>query len=54
MRHMVATETLRAGASLSEVAQLLRHATVSTSSIYAVPDPAALSALARPWPEVTR
>lgn len=54
LRHMVATETLRAGASLSEVAQLLRHATVSTSSIYAVPDPAALSALARPWPEVTR
>jgi integrase/recombinase XerD len=54
LRHLVATETLRAGASLSEVAQLLRHATVSTSSIYAVPDPAALAALARPWPEVTR
>lgn len=54
LRHLVATETLRAGASLSEVAQLLRHATVSTSSIYAVPDSAALAALARPWPEVTR
>jgi integrase len=54
LRHLVATETLRAGASLSEVAQLLRHATVSTSAIYALPDPAAVAALARPWPEVTR
>lgn len=54
LRHLVATETLRAGASLSEVAQLLRHATVSTSAIYAIPDPAAVAALARPWPEVTR
>jgi hypothetical protein len=35
----VATETLRAGASLSEVAQLLRHAAVTTSAIYATPDP---------------
>ncbi|MGH3260622.1 MAG: tyrosine-type recombinase/integrase, partial [Trebonia sp.] len=54
LRHLVATETLRAGASLSEVAQLLRHADVSTSAIYALPDPAALAALAKPWPEVTR
>jgi integrase len=54
LRHLVATETLRAGASLSEVAQLLRHATVSTSALYALPDPAALATLARPWPEVTR
>ena len=54
LRHLVATETLRAGASLLEVAQLLRHANVSTSAIYALPDPAAVAALARPWPEVTR
>ncbi|MHB8437337.1 MAG: tyrosine-type recombinase/integrase [Acidimicrobiales bacterium] len=54
LRHLVATETLRAGASLSEVAQLLRHTTVSTSAIYAIPDPAAVAALAKPWPEVTR
>lgn len=54
LRHLVATETLRAGASLSEVAQLLRHAIVSTSAIYALPDAAAIAALARPWPEVTR
>jgi integrase len=54
LRHLVATETLRAGASLSEVAQLLRHATVRTSARYALPDPAAVAALAKPWPEVTR
>jgi integrase len=54
LRHLVATETLRAGASLSEVAQLLRHATVRTSARYALPDPAAVAALAKSWPEVTR
>jgi integrase len=52
LRHMVATETLRAGAPLPEVAQLLRHSTVSTSTIYAIPDPASAAALARPWPGV--
>ena len=54
LRHMVATETLRAGAPLAEVAQLLRHATVSTSAIYAIPDPASVVALAKPWPAVNR
>jgi integrase/recombinase XerD len=54
LRHMVATETLRAGAPLSEVAQLLRHAAVSVSAIYALPDPETVAALARPWPEVDR
>jgi site-specific recombinase XerD len=52
LRHMVATETLRAGAPLAEVAQLLRHSAVSTSAIYAIPDPASAAALARPWPGV--
>jgi integrase/recombinase XerD len=52
LRHMVATETLRAGASLPEVAQLLRHSVVSTSAIYAIPDPVSAAALARPWPAV--
>ena len=52
LRHMVATETLRAGAPLAEVAPLLRHSAVSTSAIYAIPDPASAAALARPWPRV--
>jgi site-specific recombinase XerD len=50
LRHIVATATLRAGAPLAEVAQLLRHADVATSAIYAVADPASVAALARPWP----
>ena len=54
LRHLVGTETLRAGASLEEVAQLLRHAKAATSSIYAVPDPAAVAGLARAWPGATR
>lgn len=54
LRHMVATETLRAGAPLSEVSQLLRHAAVTTSAIYATPDPASVVALAKPWPEAHR
>jgi len=54
LRHTLATETLRAGAPMAEVAQLLRHADQATSSIYAAADVAAVAALARPWPEVRR
>jgi len=54
LRHMVATATLRAGAPLIEVAQLLRHDTVATTGIYASVDPASVAALARPWPEAAR
>ena len=54
LRHTLATETLRAGAPMAEVAQLLRHADQATSSIYAAADAAAVTALARPWPEVGR
>ena len=38
LRHTLATETLRAGAPMAEVAQLLRHADQATSSIYAAAD----------------
>jgi len=54
LRHMVATETLRAGAPLAEVAQLLRHADVTTTTIYAAVDPVSVAALARPWPGTLR
>jgi integrase/recombinase XerD len=50
LRHMVGTETLRAGASLAEVGQLLRHADQLTTANYAKVDRKALVALARPWP----
>lgn len=50
LRHSAATATLNAGASLEEVAQLLRHAGVATTVIYAKTDQARLARLARPWP----
>jgi integrase/recombinase XerD len=50
LRHTAATQTLNAGASLEEVAQLMRHAGVATTVIYAKTDQARLATLARPWP----
>lgn len=50
LRHTVATETLRAGGSLSEVAHLLRQRSLAATSIYAKVDRRALSAVAQPWP----
>ena len=44
---------LRAGASLEEVGQVLRHRQLLTTAIYAKVDRDALQdQLARPWPEV--
>jgi site-specific recombinase XerD len=50
LRHSAATATLNAGASLEEVAQLLRHESVATTVMYAKTDQARLAQLARPWP----
>jgi len=50
LRHTAGTEMLRAGASLSEVAQVLRHRSIATTAIYAKVDHLALRALAMPWP----
>ncbi len=50
LRHSAATEMLRAGASLREVGQVLRHASVVTTSIYAKVDRDRLRSLALPWP----
>jgi site-specific recombinase XerD len=52
LRRTLATETLRAGAPMAEVAQLLRHVDQATSSIYAAADSVAVAALSQPWPEV--
>jgi integrase/recombinase XerD len=54
LRHTAGTEMLRAGASLSEVAQVLRHRSVATTAIYAKVDHLALRGLAMPWPGVAR
>ena len=50
LRHTAASETLRGGASLTEVGQLLRHRRAVTTAIYAKVDREALRKIARPWP----
>lgn len=51
LRHTAATELLRAGASLPEIGQLLRHRHAVTTAIYAKVDRDTLRLIARPWPE---
>jgi integrase len=50
LRHTAATQMLRSGASLPEVAEVLRHRSLDTTAIYAKVDHLALRPLARPWP----
>jgi integrase/recombinase XerD len=50
LRHTAATGMLRAGASLPEIAQVLRHERLETTAQYARVDRVALRELARPWP----
>ena len=54
LRHALATEMLRAGASLPEVGQVLRHRSQLSTSLYAKVDQDALRPLARPWPRAPR
>jgi len=50
LRHSLATQMLRGGASLAEIGQILRHQLPQTTEIYAKVDLAALRAVAQPWP----
>lgn len=52
LRHSVATSMLRQGASLEDIAPILRHCSVETTQIYAKVDIKALRQIAQPWPEV--
>ena len=52
LRHSLATSMLRHGASLQEVAAILRHRSIETTQIYAKVDVAALRKIAQPWPEM--
>lgn len=54
LRHSVATNLLRQGASLQDIQALLRHQSVKTTQIYAKVDVEALREIAQPWPEVSR
>ncbi len=50
LRHTAASEMLRAGATLAEVGQVLRHRRAASTAIYAKVDREALRQIARPWP----
>lgn len=50
LRHSAATQMLRRGASLTEIAQVLRHRHIDTTAIYAKVDRDRLRTLAPPWP----
>jgi site-specific recombinase XerD len=49
-RHTLATQMLRQGAALAEIAFLLRHSNINTTTVYAKVDLTALRTLAQPWP----
>lgn len=50
LRHTLATEMLRQGASLEEIGEVLRHHSPQSTMIYAKVDLASLRQLALPWP----
>lgn len=50
LRHSLATDMLRRGASLEEIAEVLRHRDPDTTAIYAKVDLRALRSLAQAWP----
>jgi site-specific recombinase XerD len=48
-RHSLATRLIHEGASLQEIAELLRHRSIETTNIYAKVDFQALRSIALPW-----
>lgn len=50
LRHSLATRMVRAGASLEEIGEVLRHRSRATTELYAQVDFDALRSVARPWP----
>lgn len=51
LRHTLASHLVQKGASLKEIADLLRHRHVNSASVYAHVDVPALQALVQPWPK---
>jgi len=51
LRHSLATDLLDRGVSLREIADVLGHASLATTRIYAAVDVAALREVALPWPQ---
>jgi site-specific recombinase XerD len=51
LRHSLATNLVRRGASLAEISDTLRHRSRSTTMLYARLDLDGLRSIAQPWPE---
>jgi site-specific recombinase XerD len=51
-RHSLATRMIRHGASMAEIAEVLRHRSQTTTALYAKVSFEALRTVARPWPLV--
>jgi len=51
LRHTAATGMLRRGANLKQIADVLGHQSIETTTIYAKVDLPTLSRVAMPWPE---
>jgi site-specific recombinase XerD len=54
LRHSLATEMLRQGATIIDISQVLRHRNLATTSVYAKVDLGTLGQVARPWPGIQR
>jgi site-specific recombinase XerD len=52
LRHTLATTMLQQGASMDEIAEVLRHRSPNTTEIYAKVDLSGLRSLAQPWPNL--
>jgi integrase/recombinase XerD len=52
LRHTLGTRMIRSGASMAEIAEVLRHRSPSSAAIYAKVDIDALRSLAQSWPSV--
>jgi site-specific recombinase XerD len=50
LRHSLATNMVRKGASLAEIGDVLRHRSRASTMIYAKLDIDGLRSIARPWP----
>jgi site-specific recombinase XerD len=50
LRHTAAGDMLRAGGSLAEIGQVLRHDSSGATAVYARVDVERLRTIARPWP----
>lgn len=54
LRHALAAEMLRRGATLTAIGQVLRHQDLATTALYAKVDLESLRSVAQPWPGTAR